>query len=556
MSKLVLLLGATGLFGGHLARQLAVRDDVVLVLAGRTQTTLAPLASELGAEAVVLDRTDDSAVSNALDRLQPFAVIDCSGPFQNYGDAPYAFVEVVVTAGAHYLDIADGTEFVAGITALDPLARKTGVCVWSGASTTPALSSAIAADLVHGLDAVDLIETSIVPGNKTPRGLSVMQAILGQIGKVFTQRRGGEDHQVFGWGDSVSLAVKAQGKSLGPRLAAYVNTPDTALLTKRFKASTVIARAGLELRLFHGSLSVLRYLVARLNITTLESFSKPLLKLSNLFVHYGTDAGGMRVRVLGTQGAERVERIWDMIIPDGQGPKTPVQPTLILLSKLLAGQTEPGARPALTAFSRAEAEAQLATIEAVCERRDSVITPIFAQALETSVASLPPPVQALHDVGFIKRYKGVAEVQTATTWYGRFVAFVGGFPTRGSLSVPAEVEILADDNFEVWTRSFGEHSFKSVLRFEQAFGQTRVMTEQFGLLKFRLSLHAHSDELRFPVLAGRAFGFLPIPRFLTPVSDSSECVDAAGRFQFDVHLSMPFAGRIVHYKGYLEPTAG
>ncbi|SFR55971.1 SDR family oxidoreductase [Litoreibacter janthinus] len=548
MLKNVLLLGATGLFGGHLARQLAARDDIALTIAGRTRDALDQLADQIRAKAHAVDRADLKAVQRVLDQVQPFAVIDCSGPFQSYGAAPYAFAESVLQAGAHYLDIADGAEFVAGISALDQLAKDNGVCAWSGASTTPALSSAIAADLVQGFDSIELIETSILPGNKTPRGLSVMQAILGQVGKPFLRTRGGQVEAALGWDDSKSIAPSVGEKALAPRLAALVNTPDVALFPEYFRAATVTARAGLELVLFHRALSVARFIVPLLNIKALDRLSKPLLKLSNQFLRFGSDAGGMRVRVVGATIEKRQERVWDMIIPDGHGPKTPVQPAAILLDQLLAGHIQPGARPALAAFTRQEAEAQLATIHAVFERRDTDLTPIFAQALGDRFDQLPEAVRLLHCPAHVSRFGGSAEVQAATTVLGKLAALIGGFPLKGG-QVPARVEIVADRQSETWSRDMGGKLFQSVLRYDPAKG----MTETFGPLTFGLDLTVENGALHFPVTRGRAFGVLPIPHLLTPVSESTETVDAEGRFQFDVRLSLPTGGLIVHYKGTLEP---
>ncbi|MEP3347814.1 MAG: DUF4166 domain-containing protein [Litoreibacter sp.] len=548
MPKSVLLLGATGLFGGHLARQLAARDDIALTISGRRLETLTPLAAEIGAQALAFERTDPFAVQAALDELAPFAVIDCSGPFQDYGDTPYDFARAVVRAGAHYLDIADGASFVAGITELDALAKEQGVCAWSGASTTPALSSAIAADLIDGLDKVELIETTIVPGNKTPRGLSVMQAILGQVGKPFPRQLGGRKEVAYGWGDGTRVAPQVGEERLKPRLASLVNTPDAALFPKYFGAGSVIARAGLELGLFHRSLSVLRYIVPALKITSLTGLSTPLLKLSNQFLSFGSDAGGMRVRVQGTVAGERQERLWDMIIPDGHGPKTPVQPVVILLNQLIAGKVVSGARPALAAFTRAQAEAQLSTIHAKFERRDRQLTPIFTQSLGEDFKELPAPVRDLHSPAYVARFSGMADVSTATTLLGKIAALIGRFPLKGG-HVPAKVDILADGQSEVWTRTMDEKVFRSVLRYDPK----RGMTERFGPLTFGLDLIVKDGVLHFPVGKGRAFGFIPIPKFLTPVSRTTESLDAQGRFQFDVRLSLPTGGLIVHYKGYLEP---
>lgn len=335
---------------------------------------------------------------------------------------------------------------------------------------------------------------------------------------------------------------------LKPRLASLVNTPEVALFPKHFHAATVTARAGLELGLFHRSLSIAGYVVCALNITALDRLSKPLLKLSNLFLRFGSDAGGMRVRVLGRMGGTQQERIWDMIIPDGHGPKTPVQPAVILLDKLIAGRVTPGARPALAAFTRAEAEAQLTTIHAEFERRDCDLTPIFAQALGGDFNTLPGPVQSLHSPAHVARFTGWAEVATATTLLGKIAATVGRFPLKEG-QVPAKVEIVADGQSETWTRSMGGKLFQSVLRYDPLHG----MTEQFGPLVFSLDLAVKDGALHFPVTTGRAFGLIPIPRILMPVSETSETVDAQGRFQFDVRLSLPLGGLIVHYKGYLEP---
>ena len=158
-----------------------------------------------------------------------------------------------------------------------------------------------------------------------------MQAILGQVGRPFPGSRGGRIETAFGWADSILIAPKVAGIKLKPRLAALVNTPDAALFPQYFGAATVTARAGLELRLFHRALTMARYIVPAMRITSLARLSKLLLKLPNQFLRFGSDAGGMRVRVQGLKGVTRQERVWYMIIPDGHGPKTPVQPAAIVI---------------------------------------------------------------------------------------------------------------------------------------------------------------------------------------------------------------------------------
>lgn len=50
-----------------------------------------------------------------------------------------------------------------------------------------------------------------------------------------------------------------------------------------------------------------------------------------------------------------------------------------------------------------------------------------------------------------------------------------------------------------------------------------------------------------------ALGFIPLPALLLPSGDSRE-YESDGRFHFEVEVAHPLAGRIVQYRGWLEPT--
>ena len=65
-----------------------------------------------------------------------------------------------------------------------------------------------------------------------------------------------------------------------------------------------------------------------------------------------------------------------------------------------------------------------------------------------------------------------------------------------------------------------------------------------------MALVPEGDKLVLAVRRWSVFG-IPLPMALGPRSDTSEYV-ADGRFHFDVKLSHPLAGRIVHYRGWLE----
>jgi hypothetical protein len=52
---------------------------------------------------------------------------------------------------------------------------------------------------------------------------------------------------------------------------------------------------------------------------------------------------------------------------------------------------------------------------------------------------------------------------------------------------------------------------------------------------------------------GRILG-VPLPRCLWPRIVANERVDDAGRFRFDVTIGLPGIGRLVRYRGWLEPA--
>ncbi|MCU0912917.1 MAG: NAD-dependent epimerase/dehydratase family protein [Rhodobacteraceae bacterium] len=223
MTRPVLVLGATGLFGGHIARRLIGAGHPV-ILSGRSRAALQAFAAAHGGIPLPFDRDDAEAAAAALATARPFAVIDAAGPFQAYGPDPYRFARQVLEGGAHYLDLADAADFVAGIGALDALARARGLVALSGASSTPALSAAAADALAEGLDRIEAVEAAILPGNRTDRGLSVIRAILAQVGQPYRLWRGGRWQTVHGWDDTRMIAFRAGGHAL-TRPGALNETP-------------------------------------------------------------------------------------------------------------------------------------------------------------------------------------------------------------------------------------------------------------------------------------------------------------------------------------------
>jgi hypothetical protein len=135
----VIVLGGAGNFGARIVRALRGDRTIDLLVAGRR------LIAVPGAEDVPCAVVDIGAPDFAqqLRALSPELVIHCVGPFQGQG---YGVAKAALAAGAHYLDLADGRQFIAEFAVgVNDQAIRVGRVAISGASTLPALSSAVVA---------------------------------------------------------------------------------------------------------------------------------------------------------------------------------------------------------------------------------------------------------------------------------------------------------------------------------------------------------------------------------------------------------------------------
>ena len=146
---------------------------------------------------------------------------------------------------------------------------------------------------------------------------------------------------------------------------------------------------------------------------------------------------------------------------------------------------------------------------------------------------------------------GRCSVEGGANPLARLLARLVGFPAAGQ-DVPVTVEMRADRDGEIWTRTIGGRKFRSHLA--PVLGTRHTVTERFGPVTFDLRLVASADGLDLVASRGR-LGPLPLPRWLLPQSNARERVDAQGRFTFDVPIALPGIGRLVHYRGWLVPKA-
>ncbi|HEY9348186.1 MAG TPA: saccharopine dehydrogenase NADP-binding domain-containing protein, partial [Inquilinus sp.] len=189
----VLILGGYGTFGGRLAKLLANEPRLTLLIAGRSQAKAETFCRALGgaAETVPLAFDRDADASARITAAGADIVVDATGPFQAYGEAPYRVVEACIAAGTDYLDLADGADFVEGIGRFDDAARARGVAVLAGVSSFPVLTAAVVRHLARGVARVESIEGGIAPSPYAGVGLNVIRAIASYAGQEVRLTRGG-----------------------------------------------------------------------------------------------------------------------------------------------------------------------------------------------------------------------------------------------------------------------------------------------------------------------------------------------------------------------------
>ena len=359
----VLVIGGYGNFGRFISRRLAKDKNLKVIIAGRDIIKARALASEIKAEAIALDIHSD--FKGRLKEVNPDIVIHTSGPFQCQG---YEVAEACIECGVHYIDLADGREFVSGISQLDDKAKKAGVSVISGASSVPCLTSALIEHYKEEFDSLETLDYGITTAQKTTRGLATTSAILSYTGQPFKTKIDGEHKDVFGWQDM--HARKYSG--LGWRLLSNCNVPDLKIFPDTYPdLKTIRFYAGLELPFVHITLWGLSWLVRIGLVKNLQPAAPTLLKLSYLFDWLGSANSGFHMSLEGLDKKGHKKSVtFELIARHGDGAYIPCMPSILIALKLARGEMEyRGAKPCIGIISKKDYLDALGDLEYKLERK-------------------------------------------------------------------------------------------------------------------------------------------------------------------------------------------
>lgn len=545
-SRRIVVVGASGVFGARLAKMVVRWPDVELVLAARRREPLEVLRDQLqGAGAAIEIALFDRNTPDTLHKLSPFAVVDAAGPFQT---SDLRLAKAALASGAHYVDLADGRAFVEKFPdEMSQSVASSGRWAITGASSTPAISTAALDRLTAQWTQVDDVTTAISPGADAPRGASVIEAIFSWVGRPVSVFEGGVWTSRAGW--SGSRRVFFPG--IGSRSVALADTPDLDQLPRRYKPRRVGRfEAGLELPVAHYGLAALGWLRRVGLVRDLSPFAAPLGFLAERIARFGTDRGGMVVQAIGKdKNGEHVQARWGLWAEEGAGPNTPSSPAAAVLRALLDNDRLLGSPRATHCVGLLSLEDLLAPLAPFPIRtRTDTVSPqapaVFCRVLGSRMSSLPEIVRDAHD-GSSRVLHGWSRGR-GSGGLARLVRWFQGLPEPGKHETT--VEIAADKTGETWSRNFGARCFRS--RIVSVRDDPFSFEETIGPVTLRF--HAVDFQGGFSwIFESWRLGPIPLPAWLAPSVRARTFAKSDGVYRFRVLVSHPLVGIICGYTGQL-----
>jgi short subunit dehydrogenase-like uncharacterized protein len=179
-----LIYGAAG-YMGRLVSRAAVDLGLRPLLAGRDESSLAPLASELSLDYRVVALNDETALDQMLSGVT--ALLNAAGPFIHTWKP---LVNACIRCGVHYLDFAGEVSVFEGIRTRGHDARRSGVMLLPGVGFDVVPSDCLAVDTAARLPGAQTLRLAVSGLTLISRGSA--RTVIEPLGWPAYVRRNGD----------------------------------------------------------------------------------------------------------------------------------------------------------------------------------------------------------------------------------------------------------------------------------------------------------------------------------------------------------------------------
>jgi NAD(P)-dependent dehydrogenase (short-subunit alcohol dehydrogenase family) len=256
----VIVFGGYGVFGSHVARELA-RAGITVTVAGRSLAQAQAFARTLGSShgALEVDLASAPSCQHAL-RGQAVAV-NCAGSLVDLGPE---LLEACLQLGCHYTDIIAERSHVALIRAYHTRFVERGLVAVFGASSLPAISGALA--LLAAAAAPERPQRARVTlfiGNRNAKGRAAIASLVALLGQPLAAPQG----IVLGFREREVVRLPAP---FGDRAVFNFDSPEYDLFPNLLGVRSVSVKMGFESRLATYGFALLARLGWRLGRRTVN----------------------------------------------------------------------------------------------------------------------------------------------------------------------------------------------------------------------------------------------------------------------------------------------
>jgi len=320
-----LLVGAGGTLGSRIARLLAVAvPDARVIPASRRG------AAVLGPEARTIDVQAPAPFAAALEDVD--VLINAVGPYR-YDPAP--LVRACVEHGVHYVDLAEGPQFLERVRAAGDGA---GVAVVPGCSTVPGLVDILARPYTD-ISAAESVAAWLSMGSANAVSAALLEGLLAPLGRAAP--------------DGARYFGAVETRSVGGRRLRFgrhpIHLPGTPLPT--------FFHVGFDRAFLVYALRAVAPALGRLSESAVERLARVGAPLASLARPFGTPRGVLRVEALDVAGRilANVE-----VEARSEGLDVPAWPAVWAARRLLQGGADrAGVLSLADLVPRAEAVADL-----------------------------------------------------------------------------------------------------------------------------------------------------------------------------------------------------